>query len=196
MKNVIVTIAREYGSGGRMIGKAVAEKLGITFYDKEIITLSAKKTGFSEDFIRENDERRRVSFLYDLYMQNYSLNVFDQAANAVSSVIRDIADKGNCVIVGRAADSILRHYENCVNVFVYAPIEYRIERVKNEYGVEHQNLKKHIEKVDRERAAFYNFNSDCKWGESRNYHITVNSAIGVDSAAEVIAEYVRRFIKD
>jgi len=196
MKKVIVTIAREYGSGGRKIGSLLAQKLGIDFYDKEIISLSAKKSGFSEEFIRANDERHRVSFLYDLYFHTYSPNVFDQAASAVSCVIKDIADKGSCVIVGRAADGILRKYENCVNVCIHAPIEYRAERVTSEYGVEASNVTKYIEKVDRERAAFYNFNSDGKWGDSRNYHLCVNSSVGIEETAQAIAEYVRQYMKE
>lgn len=194
MKKIIITIAREYGSGGRKIGKIVADTLGIDFYDKEIISLSAKKTGFSEEFIRQNDERRVGSLIYDIYFQRYAPSVFEQASYAISGVLKDIADKGSCVIVGRAADSVLKDYDNCLNVFIHAPIEYRMERVKNEYGVETQNYRKYIEKIDKERAAFYNFSSEGKWGDMRNYHLTLSSAAGEEAAAEAIVSYAKRMM--
>ena len=151
MKNAVITIAREYGSGGRKIGELVAERLGVPFYDKEIIALTAQKSGFAEDFIKANEERTHSSLIYSLYMHSAIPNVFDQAAIAEANVIRELAEKGPCVIVGRAADSIVDKGKS-IRVFVYAPIESRIRRVEGEYGLKVSDTKRYIDKTDRERV--------------------------------------------
>lgn len=192
MKNAVITIAREYGSGGRKIGELVAERLGIPFYDKEIIALTAQKSGFAEDFIKANEERTHSSLIYSLYMHSAIPNVFDQAAIAEANVIRELAEKGSCVIVGRAADSIVDKGKS-IRVFVYAPIESRIRRVEGEYGLKVSDTRRYIDKTDRERSAFYNFTSNKKWGDTRNYHLTLNSDVGVETAANLIVEYAKAF---
>ena len=128
MQHVIITIARQHGSGGRLIGECLAKKMGIAYYDKELISLTAKKTGFALDFVKEVEEKQTSSFLYSIYAAAVVPSVYEQARNAQFSVIRELASKGSCVIVGRAADCILKNLPYCVHVFVHAPLEERIRR--------------------------------------------------------------------
>ena len=121
MENVIITIARQHGSGGRLIGECLAKKMGIAYYDKELISLTAKKTGFALDFVKEVEEKQTSSFLYSIYAAATVPSVYEQARNAQFSVIRELAEKGPCVIVGRAADCILKNYPNSVHIFIHAP---------------------------------------------------------------------------
>lgn len=191
MDQVIITIARQHGSGGRLIGKKLAQLLNIPFFDKELILLTAKKTGFAEDFVREVEEKQNISLLYSIYSASNTQTVYDQAQTAQFNVIRELADKGSCVIVGRAADCILKDRENCVRVFIHAPLEERIRRASEEYGEDMgSNAEKALQKKDKSRATFYNLYSTYNWGDTRNYHLTLDSSIGIDKAAEVIRAYV------
>lgn len=191
MDNLIITIARQYGSGGRAIGEVLARKLGIAFYDKELISLTAKKTGFALDFVREVEERQTSSFLYSVYTATQVPTVYDQARTAQFEVIREITEEGPCVIVGRAADCILRDSAKCVRVFIHAPMEERIQRATQEYGESPENIQRELEKKDRSRAAFYNNYSDSPWGDTRNYDLTISSTIGIEATAEIIIAYIR-----
>lgn len=191
MEKVIITIARQHGSGGRLIGQKLAEMLDIPFYDKELIFLTAKKTGFAEEFVREVEEKHNVSLLYGIYNASGAQNVYDQAQTAQFNVIRELAEKGSCVIVGRAADCILKDNPNCVRVFIHAHLEDRIRRATEDYKEDMGgNAEKTIQKRDKARATFYNVYSTFSWGDTRNYHLTLDSSIGIDKAAEVIKAYV------
>lgn len=137
MKHVVITIGREYGSGGRLIAKQLSEELGITFYDKELITAVARKTGFSENFIRDSEHQRPTnSFLYDLYTAVQTPSVPDQVFIAQAKVIKEAASRESCVIVGRCADYILRDDPRRLSVFVHAPLDERVRRAREEYGVQ------------------------------------------------------------
>ena len=195
MKNVVVTIAREFGSGGREIGRLVAERLGIPFYDKELVAVAARESGFEEKFIREFDEKRHTSLLYNLYMSAAMPSVYDQAQIAQANAIKMIAEKGPCVIVGRAADYVLQNVVPCVRVFIHAPIDQRIKRVQEEYGEVTPNPEQHVRKKDSERAAYYNFMSHSQWGKTENYHITFDSSIGCEKCAELLEVYVRSYME-
>ena len=187
MKHVVITIGREYGSGGRLIAKKLSEELGITFYDKELIAAVAKKTGFSENFIRDTEHQRPTnSFLYDLYTAVQTPSVPDQVFVAQAKVIKEAAAKESCVIVGRCADYILRDDPCLLSVFVHAPLDERIFRAKEEYKVEDADVRAYVLKQDKRRAAFYEHFSDRVWGKAENYHLAINSTIGLDTTVDLI----------
>ena len=187
MKRIVITISREYGSGGRLIAKQLSEKMGITFYDKQLIAEVAKKTGFSENFIRDTEHQRPTnSFLFDLYTTVVTPSVPDQVFIAQAKVIKQAAAKESCVIVGRCADYILRDEPNVLKVFVHAPRDQRIRRAREEYGAEEENLENYVIRQDKARAAYHNYFAAGRWGQSREYDLCVNSRIGIDAAVRVI----------
>lgn len=182
----IVTIGREYGSGGRIVAQRLAEKLGVPFYDKEVIQGVAKKTGFAENFAREAERRPTNSFMYDLYFSTHSLSIPDQVFIAQSGVIKDLADKGGCVIVGRCADYILREHKELLRTFVYAPLEQRVQRAREEYHDKEDNLEGFVIRQDKQRASYYNYFTSIRWGDRKSYDLCVSSALGLDTAVEII----------
>ncbi len=188
MKKFIVTIAREHG---RIIGKKLAESIGVKFYDRELITMTAKETGLSEHFINEIEDQKPSSLLYSLYMGTYVPNVYDEAFVAQSNLIRSIADKESCIIVGRCADYILRDYENCVHFFIHAPIEQRAKRITEEYGENVKDPIAAVKKWDKKRSNYYNFITQSQWGKAQNYNMTIDSSIGIDQTAGMIEDYLR-----
>lgn len=190
MANYVITIARQHGSGGRLVGECLARKLGIAYYDKELISLTAQKTGFALDFVKEVEEKQTSSFLYSIYTATSVPSVYEQARNAQFSVIRELAAKEPCVIVGRAADCILQEQPNVVRVFIHAPLEDRVRRVRDEYR-EEDSTAKAVQKKDKSRAAFYNTYAEYPWGDIRNYDLAIDSSIGIERTADVIAAYVK-----
>ena len=195
MKHVVITIGREYGSGGRLIAKKLSEELGITFYDKELISAVAKKTGFSENFIRDTEHQRPTnSFLYDLYTTVATPSVPDQVFIAQAKVIKAAAARESCVIVGRCADYILREEPHVLKVFVNAPLDQRIKRAREEYGVTEPNLESYVIRQDKARASYYNYFATGRWGQSREYDLCVNSRIGIDVAVDVIQAAARAIL--
>ena len=195
MKHVVITIGREYGSGGRLIAKQLSEELGITFYDKELITAVARKTGFSENFIRDSEHQRPTnSFLYDLYTAVQTPSVPDQVFIAQAKVIKEAASRESCVIVGRAADYVLRGCKNVVRVFIYAPAGYRVQNVMKMYGDTHEQGQKSITRSDAARSAYYKSISGREWGDPHEYELCVDSSIGVEATASLICEYMLSLI--
>lgn len=193
MGNTVITIAREYGSGGRIIGKKLAEELGISFYDSEMIMLVAKKSGYTEDFVRKAAEQVSMSFLYSLYMTSQELPASDQVFIATSNVIKELAEKESCVIVGRCADYVLKDNPDALKVFIHAPLEKRIDRVKNEYKEQAKDYAAYIQKKDKNRASYYSYFAYGKWGRIQNYDLCVNSAIGIEQSVDVIKNYLSHF---
>lgn len=191
MKKTVITISREYGSGGRIIGKKVAEALGISFYDGELLSLVAKESGYTEEFVRQNDQKRTQSLLYHLYMGSQILPASDMIFIAQSKVIKDLYEKESCVVVGRCADYVLRGKSDVINIFIHAPIESRAERVKTEYGEKADNYINHVRKKDKSRIAYYNYFADDSWGKAQTYELSVNSDIGVDVAVKLIVDYIK-----
>ncbi len=192
MKHIVITIGREYGSGGRLIAQKLAEEMGITFYDKQLISEVARQTGFSENFVRDSEHQRPTnSFLYDLYCAVQTPSVPDQVFIAQAKVIKEAAARESCVIVGRCADYILREEAHCLRTFVYAPLDQRVRRAREEYGVQEVNLESFVLKQDKARASYYNYFSTGRWGDSREYDLCVNSRIGIDGAVEVIRSAAR-----
>lgn len=189
----VITIAREYGSGGRLIGEELAKNLGIPFYDKELILLAAKKSGFSEEYIRRTEQIKSASFLYSLYMTSQVLPMSDQIFLVQSKIIQELAEQGPCVIVGRCADYVLRNNPNCMNIFIHAPMEERIRRASEEYGEVSANMEDFVRKQDKKRSSYYNYFSQNKWGSAKNYHLAVNSTLGIAQTAKLIQDAVTVF---
>lgn len=195
---IIITIARQYGSGGRDIGKRVAEILGIPFYNRELITMSADECNMHPKVAENIDEKAANSLLYTLAMGSsmfgspatlgYNIPLNDKLFIVQSDVIRRLADEGSCVIVGRCADYVLRDDPNRFSVFIYADDASRRKRVCERRGVSESEAKDLINKTDRRRANYYNFYTGKKWGKQENYHLMIDSsALGVEGTAQVIA---------
>lgn len=197
----VITISREYGSGGRTIGELVAKELGYGFYDKILIDLAAKKSGFAIDYIKNTEEQVTPNFLFNLAANGYYANtVFindglpasDSLFLMQSKIIRELAEKGPCVVVGRCADYILRSRHDCMNVFVYAPLADRVARAVKDYGLPAAGAEKTVQRNDKIRAKHYQYYAGAKWGETRRYDLTINSStFGVEAAAKVIAAAAR-----
>ena len=193
--NLIITIGREYGSGGREIGETLAKRLGIKWYDKELLTVSAEKSGFSQRIFEQYDETAQNSLLYSLAMglgspaspiQPLSVQLYLEQFNA----IREIAQKESCVFIGRCSDYALRGRENVVNVFVHAPLPDRIQRICRRHQVDEAKAKDMIQKKDKARANYYNYYTKQKWGSTRNYDLTFDtSKVGIDGAVELILRF-------
>lgn len=187
MSNIpVITISREYGSGGRAIGERLAKELGIPFYNKELILMAAKESGLSEEYIKKTEQIKSTSFLYGLYMGAQQLPMNDQIFLVQSKIIRQIAEEGPCVIVGRCADYVLRERKDLLNVFIHAPLEYRAQRAREVYEKQAGNMEDFVKKKDKKRASFYNYFSQNKWGDARHYHLAISSEYGVDFAVSVI----------
>ena len=192
-KNIIV-IGRQYGSGGHDIGKVLADKLGYDFYDQDIIKMAAKTTGMTSEFIGKREETMTNSLLYDLFNQMYQdKDEREQAPKdkifaAESKVIRELADKGNCVIIGRCSDYILRDNKRVLKVFFNAPLESRIKRVMKRQGVEYSEAQHRIRKTDKYRADNYRYYTGRIWGASSNFDLTINTDFGIDFIEKYIKE--------
>ena len=193
MKNII-TISREFGSGGRSIGRAVAEKLGYAFYDGELVKEVAQRSGFSPEFIEESGEyaNARSSLLFSLATANQrmvdSLSVYDKLYIEQSMVIEELARKGNCVIVGRCADYILRNEADCLTAFIHADMEKRGQRIVEIYGEREESPEKRLRDKDKRRAAYYQVYTDMTWGDARHYHVALDSGVlGIETCVSILA---------
>ena len=193
MAHTVITVGREYGSGGRLIAQKAAEALGIPFFDRSIINMAAEETGLSADFIRHTEQQKTSSFLYNLYMSTQSLPVNDQVFIAQSEVIRRVAAEGPCIIVGRCADYVLRNQSgvDALNLFIHAPMEERIRRVREEYKVQAPDLRLYILKQDKNRAAYYEHFTDGQWGKAQNYHLAVSSGLGLETIVRLLTDLMR-----
>lgn len=191
MSYPVITIGREFGSGGRIIAQRVAEALGIPFYDKALITLAAKESGLSEEYIREAEQHKTSSFLYNLYMSTQNLPINDQVFIAQSECIRKVAAEGPCVIVGRCSDYVLRNHDNVLNVFVHAPLEARIERAKSEYKLQAPDMKAYVLKQDKNRASYYEHFVERPWGKCQDYDLSINSRLGLNTIVRMIIDLAK-----
>lgn len=195
----IITISREFGSGGRSIGKAVAETLGLPYYDKELIKMTAEKTGFNESFIEENGEYAPgKTFL------SYLSNLVGIGANKLSAadflwimqrqVVLDLAEKEPCVIVGRCADYILKDRTDCLNVFVHADTNYKAERIVRLYGETEKSPQERLQEKDTKRRVNYKRYTDREWGVCQNYHLSLDSGrIGQENCIKLICDIANDF---
>lgn len=185
-KGVIVAISREHGSAGKRIGQLVAEKLGIPCYYKEMVAIAAKESGMAEEFISEINSNENA-VMKELYL---STSAVQQAMTAQAQAIQMIADAGSCVLVGRAADYVLREYDNVVKVFIHAPKAYRISKVIEMYGDSRQEAESNIKRSDDARASYYKNISGQSWGNPHNYDLCIDSSVGIEQCAEVICAYL------
>lgn len=202
--NTIITIGRQFGSGGREIGAKLSEVLEVPFYDRDLLTRVAKESGFCEEMIQCHDERPTNSFLYNLVMDTYSFG-YNSAAMvdmpisqkvflAQFDTIRKIAAEGACVIVGRCADYALSEYDNCLNIFIHGNEKCRIERIMRKYDLPEQKAKDMIVKKDKQRQSYYNYYSSKKWGRADSYDLTVNSSVlGIDGSVKLIRQFIMDF---
>ena len=202
MDQFVITIGRQFGSGGRSIGQKLAEKLGISFYDKELISLAAKESGINPEVFENVDEKAANSLLYSLSMGMYSfgsgfsvmgdLPVNDKLYLLQHKLIKEIAERESCVIVGRCADYVLRENPNCVNLFIYANIEFRKEEAVKRHGIDAARAEHIINKTDKSRANYYSFYSGQKWGMVENYDLCIDSSkLSEESIVDLIVQYLR-----
>lgn len=199
MKPTIFTIGRQYGSGGHEIGEKLAKRLNIPFYDNELISLAAQKSGVSKEIFEQVDEKPTNSFLYSLAMGAFNfgsmsgytdMSINDKLFIAQSEVIEDVARKGGCVIVGRCADYVLREYKNCVNIYCYGAMADRVARIQKILGLSQAKAADTVTRKDKTTANFYNYYSNQKWGEAQNYDLMINtSKLSIDAAVELILQY-------
>ena len=185
---VIITISRQHGSAGKEIGKLVAERLKIPYYYKELLAVTAKESGLSESYLNELNARDEEGIMRDLYLGSAPA---EYAIKAQRQAIQTIAKHGSCVIVGRAADYVLRNHKKVLRVFISAPDDYRIKKLKEMYGDKPAEAKKSIKKSDMNRASYYNAISGLEWGKRENYDLCLDSSIGNEETAKVIVEYAK-----
>ena len=188
---MVITMAREYASGGSEIAQAVADKLGIPLYNKELITLAAKKSGLTEEAIAASENQRSGSLIYSLYMMGNTMPLADQVYILQSNVIKELAAEGPCVILGRCGDYVLRERKDVLRVFVYAPKEWRLEYAKTNPLVKAKDakgIKEEVEKTDRNRSAYYNYYTQNRWGDAHNYDLAINAALGRETCVKMILD--------
>ena len=197
MAGTIITIGRQFGSGGHEIGRILARELGYEIYDKELLKMQAKNSGIAERVLESYDETPTSSLLYSIVMDVYpSMNYVGTSLNqqvyqAQYDTIRRLEQTGNCVIVGRGADYILRDYPDLVTVFIHADLEVRARRVAEFEHVSVEKAKDIVNKSDKKRASFYNFQTEKKWGHVSSYMLSIDSgALGYDGSVELIKKFV------
>lgn len=199
----IVTIGRQYGSGGRVIGKELAQRLGFDYFDKELINEAAKHSGLAKGCFEEKDEKEMFSI-----PAIFSANWLSMGSGAgmegaltnehifkyQSDVIEMLSHKGKCVIVGRCADYILRHYPHCVNIFIHAPMNERVKRVMARDHIGEKDAFALAQRRDKQRASYYNFYTDKQWGDSSSYHLSIDSSIlGIQDTTELIYQFIMKY---
>lgn len=195
MKKTIITISREFGSGGRTIGRETARELGFAFYDKELIQKVAQEIGFDKEHIEEQGEYAPgKNFLAYAFIgrDQSGMSVSDYIWQTQRKIILQLAEKGNCVIVGRCADYILKDRENCLNVFIHANMKKRAERIVKLYGETDKTPEKRLKEKDKKRKLNYRYYTDREWGVPQNYHICLDSgAFGIQRCVEILVDLVK-----
>lgn len=201
----IITVGRQYGSGGREIGKKISDQLGIPFYDKELVEMAAKKSNISNEAVKEIDERATNSLLYSIVTGSfgmkglnaplfYEMPMNDKFFIAQSEVIKEVAHQGDCVIVGRCADYVLEHEENVdvLSLFLYASLDFRTLRVASDLNLTVHHAKDYIQKTDKQRRTYYDYYTSREWGKMSNYDLCINTEkIGIDKTAELVVRYLK-----
>ena len=200
----VITIGREFGSGGHEIGMKLAERLGIKCYDKELLEHAANDSGICKELFEHHDEKPTNSFLYSLVMDTYSFGYSssgfsDMPMNhkiflAQFDAIKKLAGEGPCVMVGRCADYALADWNDCFSIFVHADLDWRINRIASKHGKTPKEAKDMITKTDKSRASYYNYYTNKKWGAARSYNLCIDSGkLGIDYATEAIIESIKIF---
>lgn len=202
----VITIARQYGSGGHEVGERVARELNIPFYDKALIAMAAKQSGLSEEVFENADEKATNSLLYSMVMGSYGFGgripgvnempINDKLFIIQSDIIKKAAAEGPCVVIGRCADYILRDHKNCLKVFVHADKAARVDRIVSKQLCEAKKAPDFITKKDKQRANYYNFYSNNRWDDLSNYNLTVDTSMfTVEKAVELIVDAARKLDK-
>ena len=204
--NTIITIGRQFGSGGREIGEKVAKHFDIPYYDKELLTRVAKESGFCEEMIKNHDERPTNSFLYNLVMDTYSFGynassfmdmpISHKVFLAQFDTIKKIASEGPCVIVGRCADYALHDFKNCIHLFIYGEEDAKVRRIMQRYDLSEDKARDMCVKKDKQRQSYYNYYSSKKWGRADSYDFCLSSSVlGEDGTVKLIVQIVEDFEK-
>lgn len=195
-QNKIITISRQYGSGGRIIGKKLADALGVPFYDNELINLAAEKTGLSKECFKEAENTSAGNLLFSITslasgMDSCGLPLSEKIFLVQSQVIKEVAEEGSCVIVGRSANYVLSENPNCINIFLQADLKDRVQRAIQQYDLPEKNAEAAVIKTDKRRANYYNYFTGGKWGKAENYDLILNtSRLDLDHVVDVIKAYV------
>ena len=197
--NLIITIEREFGSGGRFIGERLAKALNIPFYDGELIAMAAQESGFTPEYVAKNEQKMTNSLLYDLVMQNYAYSSDDEAPadalfKAQSKVIRSLAAEGPCVIVGRCAGQVLSDCPTCFRIFIHASKANRLQRIVQDYGISAVEAPEQLQKKDAQRANHYKRYTGKAWGLAENYHVCIDSSLlGLDSTVDQLLDLMSKW---
>lgn len=194
MKNKVITISRESGSGGHTIGKKVGERLGISCYDNELIQKIAAESGFDEKYIKDSGEYSPGGLIASAFSHNlFGPSNVDYLWDIQCRTISELALKGPCIIVGRCADYVLRDKADCLRVFIHADLGFRMERISKEYGEDSLLSEEQLRDMDKRRGLYYQFYTDMKWGDVANYDITLNSGnLGIDECVNIIENVYRK----
>ncbi|MEE0867630.1 MAG: cytidylate kinase-like family protein [Clostridia bacterium] len=196
-KQIIITIGREYGSAGHFIAEKLAEKLGIKLYDRLFIENSSEEIGYSREIMEKYDEKP-VNVLAYKKIGNHSNSIELNVQEKVAEFIRSKADKGESfVVVGRCSDEIFRHNKNAIHIFIMGDYEEKLHRIMTLYKLSEAKAKEKIKKHDKKRKAYHNRYSSVKWGDSRGYHLCINSsAAGIDNTVDILCDYIMCFDKN
>lgn len=189
-----VAVSRQFGSGGAETASKLAAKLGVPCYDKSIAEMTAVVTGFDKDIIHVSEDKAANAFWYGGFLSGESLSLYDKIYIGQSRVIKELAKRGSCVLVGRCAAKVLEDEAELIRVFICAPMAQRIERVSKGYEVSPAEAEKIIRRNDKARAAYYRKYADTEWGKIDNYDLVVNTRVGTDNAAKVVADYIKEII--
>lgn len=205
MEHFVISIGRQFGSGGRVIGKALAEKLNIDYYDNELLVLAAKQNGLAPEFFENTDEISNSIFGFaSNILDNIGLGTFtnnmlsgDTLFQMQSETIKKLASEKSCIIVGRCSDYILRDNPNCVSIFLHASEEERAKRIANRMNISEEDARAKLAEADKKRAAYYNFYSNKTWGDSKTYDLSINvSKLGIDGTLNFILDYLKMRFPD
>lgn len=205
-ERIIITIARQFGSGGKNIGQKLAKALNIPFYDQELIDEGAKESGINPEMAKELEETPTSSLLYSIASSSFfgnghfsptvDLPITDRLFLAQSEVIRKFAEEGSCVVVGRCANYVLRDDENAIDVFIHRDFDERVNQVAKLYDLNQKKAEETVKKVDKKRSSYYSYYSDKNWGQADNYDLCLNSGLlGEDNCVDLIVEFVDRMAK-
>lgn len=197
-RNIIITVGRQFGSGGRSVADILGKRLGIPVYDSELITKAAQDSGFSAELFMQSDEKRRIFSLSSIFAGSYSPETENYMSDKglfkiQSETIRRIAEQGSAIIIGRCSDYILRDSENILNIFLTSPIEVRIERIMERTGLDREKATALIESKDKGRAEYYNYYTFGNWGVAETYHLCIDSSIlGFEGTADHIIDFAKK----
>lgn len=198
MQHKVITISRQYGSGGRIVAQKLAEKLNIPFYDNELINLAAEKTGLSKECFHEAESASTGNLLLSLTtltptIDSYGLPLNEKIFLVQSQVIKEVAEQGSCVIVGRCADYVLAEYPNCINIFIHADLEERVQRATQLYHLDSKHPESDVLKTDKKRAGYYSYFTGHKWGKLENYDLAIDtSKMALDDIVDVLKYYIEK----